>query len=204
MDLTSHYHPEIAASFTKNTADHVMTVVHNDGLYRHLRFAPPRGYTYGFDLVTWPGHLAITGDMGALTFARLEDMTQFFASGGDINPGYWAQKIQDLHGAGVRGVQEFSERRFRQNVVESYRMHVEAHLGEPHLAALKDRIRDDVLFYAHDEHEALSAVQEFDFDGGTFRFDDAWEWDVRDFSHRFLWLCCAIRTGVLQYREAAR
>ncbi|MCX4543831.1 hypothetical protein [Streptomyces sp. NBC_01565] len=52
-------YPKIAARFARETAGHEMTVLHEDGLYRHLRFATPKGY-YAFDLVAWKHKLVIT------------------------------------------------------------------------------------------------------------------------------------------------
>ena len=51
--------------FAKDTATHAMTILRDDGLYRHLRFKRPNTSSYYFDIITWPGYLAITGDMGA-------------------------------------------------------------------------------------------------------------------------------------------
>ncbi|GGJ56127.1 hypothetical protein [Glutamicibacter ardleyensis] len=79
-------------TFNKNLGDHVMTVLHDEGLYRHLRFKNPKNGFYWFDLITWPGNLTITGDMGTYTFARTEDMFTFFT--GQINTGYWAEKLR--------------------------------------------------------------------------------------------------------------
>ena len=70
---------EVHERFKKDTAEHQMTVLRDDGLYRHLRFRKPGTGIYGFDIVTWPGYLAISGDMGASMFTRLEDMIQFSA-----------------------------------------------------------------------------------------------------------------------------
>lgn len=46
--------------------------------HRHLRFAIPGTGFYSFDIVTWPGHLAISGDLESFTFTRLPDMFDFF------------------------------------------------------------------------------------------------------------------------------
>jgi hypothetical protein len=35
--MTSYY-PKEADRFAKDTAEHAMTILHSDGLYRHLRF----------------------------------------------------------------------------------------------------------------------------------------------------------------------
>jgi len=71
---------DTAERFKRDTKDHEMTVLHEDGLYRHLRFRKPAGgYSeYWFDLVTWPGVLVIRGDMETFAFSRTEDMLAFF------------------------------------------------------------------------------------------------------------------------------
>lgn len=93
-----------AERFARDTADHTLTVLHDDGLYRHLRFTSTDNRFYWFELVTWPGRLAFTGGIGAgFVFARLDDMFEFFRTAGmhagdnpnRIHPGYWAEKVID-------------------------------------------------------------------------------------------------------------
>jgi hypothetical protein len=54
---------EAADAFARNVANHIKNVLHDDGLYRHLRFARPDRSASWFDIVTWPGSLAVRGDM---------------------------------------------------------------------------------------------------------------------------------------------
>ena len=79
---------EIRERMLSATADHKLTILHNDGLYRHIRFKNPKSIFYWFDLITWPGVLVFKGDMGCYVFSRLDDMFEFF-TGPTINPGYW-------------------------------------------------------------------------------------------------------------------
>ncbi|MEV7870133.1 hypothetical protein AB0P17_29495 [Streptomyces sp. NPDC088124] len=62
--------PEIAARFARDTARHQLTVLHADGLYRHLRFASRvTGYSeYWFGLITMPYALVFKGDGEAFVF----------------------------------------------------------------------------------------------------------------------------------------
>jgi hypothetical protein len=56
---------DIAERFAKETAEHDMEIVHDDGLYRHLRFrhqGPNYSSWYWFDLITVPGSLIFRGD----------------------------------------------------------------------------------------------------------------------------------------------
>lgn len=115
--------------FLKDAGSHVMTVIRDDGVHRHLRFrkAPPAGSEYWFDLITWPGSLCIDGDMGTYVFRRLPDMFEFFCTDREynekrgrklgINAGYWGEKLQATanHGGHI----EFSKSDFCRRVIET-------------------------------------------------------------------------------------
>src|SRR5436190_22697501 len=109
-----------AERFQSDTRDHEMTVLRDDGLYRHLRFKAPDTSFYWFDLITWPGYLAVVGDFGdGYTFTRVPDMFEFFRAksgwnGGSINPMYWAEKIA----SGRDGVKRYSMDIFRRLIDE--------------------------------------------------------------------------------------
>ena len=64
--------------FLRDVAEHTMTVIREDGVSRHIRFAKPGTSCMHFDLITWPGYLCYTGDMGTYVFQRLTDMFEFF------------------------------------------------------------------------------------------------------------------------------
>lgn len=66
------------AKTTKNRLkDHKLTVLKEDGLYRHYRCNQPGSYINGFDIITWPGSLTYTGGMGTYVFQRIPDMISF-------------------------------------------------------------------------------------------------------------------------------
>jgi len=52
-----------AQQFLRDVASHRMEVLLDSGVYRHLKFrnAPPNSWNAWFELVTWPGSLAIHG-----------------------------------------------------------------------------------------------------------------------------------------------
>ncbi|MBZ6290326.1 hypothetical protein KVH30_01910 [Streptomyces olivaceus] len=92
-------YPEIDARFARDTAAHRMTVLHEEGLYRHLRFeAPERGSVGPFELITWPHNLvAKAGWTFHFDIDATLDMFDLFrrtALTGEINPGYWAEKVR--------------------------------------------------------------------------------------------------------------
>ena len=94
--MTEQTKRTMADRFSNDTSEHELTVKYDDGLYRHIRCRSPKNGFYWFDLITWPGYLAFTGDGTAFTFARLPDMFEFFRGsswGGKPNLGYWAEKV---------------------------------------------------------------------------------------------------------------
>lgn len=102
--------------FLKDVEDHKINVVMDNGLYRHINFSKG-SFCYSFNLVTWPGHLCIEGDMGTYVFSRVPDMFAFFRDEYSeelkINTRYWSEKCE------TKGnIKEFSVDSFRENVQE--------------------------------------------------------------------------------------
>jgi hypothetical protein len=92
-------YPEISARFARDTAKHQMTVLHDDGLYRHLKFMNPEHGSFGaFELITWPYNLVVkTGWTFHFDIDATPDMFDLFrktALKGQINPGYWSEKVR--------------------------------------------------------------------------------------------------------------
>ncbi|MFD4547197.1 hypothetical protein [Streptomyces sp. NPDC058466] len=92
-------YPESAARFARDTASHEMTVLHDDGLYRHLKFMTPgHGSIGSFQLITWPYNLVVkTGWTFHFDVDATPDMFDLFrrtALTGEINPGYWGEKVR--------------------------------------------------------------------------------------------------------------
>lgn len=95
---------QVRTVFEAHTTEHELTVLADRSThpidaapYRHLRLAQPGTIMYHWDIITWPGHLATTGDIAdGYTFARVHDMVGFFSPAPEpyrINPEYWAEKL---------------------------------------------------------------------------------------------------------------
>lgn len=181
--------------FEKDVVTHEVKILHNDGVYRHLSCGIPGSSDKRFGITTWPGHLAITGDMGDFVFARTNDMFGFFRSD-RINPGYWSEKCcsASVFGAGIK---LFSVDKFRRNVIE-YAIDAEDVKTEEELPAnVKGEIQR--LLDAENEHECVAAMNEFSSD--EIEFVDFWECDCEEFTYYYLWCCHAIVWAIAKFDE---
>jgi hypothetical protein len=133
-------HAKAYAAFVEQTKNHQLVVLHEDGLYRHLRIQEPGTRAWSWDITTWPGHLATSGDVAdGYTFSREEDMIRFFSYAGrgddgyyadgapSIDVRYWAEK---LGGGRSTEVKSFDPDHFvqlvRENLEESEALGTEA------------------------------------------------------------------------------
>lgn len=185
--------PTVEERFRADIAQHEMTVLHNDGVYRHLRFKRPDTFMYHFDVVTWPGYLTITGDMDTFTFARLEDMFEFFRSGTGINPGYWGEKVKA--GAYKRYDEDYAHQASVEHLDEW------AEHEEPEAAAYKRQLLQELIAGSEGQGES-------DFRYGLSRIGEPygdwwWEADLHPHTFQFLWCCWAIRHAVTAFAEVA-
>lgn len=185
-------------SFLKDVAAHEMTVMAENEVHRHVRFRKPGTYNMYFDLITWPGHLAYSGDMGCFVFARLPDMFEFFRGKDEgpleINTGYWSEKLEAVNKHG--GAREYSPDLFCE--------HVRRWLDEREASALdREEAEDEVLSAAHDGmHAAYSAAMGFKGTDGM-RFTDFYECNSEEYTYHFVWCCYALAWGIRQF-DAAR
>lgn len=203
--MTESAADEALRRFPKDTAEHQLTIIKSDGLYRHLRCRKPGTGAMGFDVVTWPWYLAYTGDMGEFLFSRLPDMFEFFRARKDattkqrINPGYWAEKCEAAKPDG-KGIQEFSVEKFRENVLDYARSHLGLDDEEELPRDAKEELR--ALLTADDEYECVSAIRDFDSD--KFSFQDFWEHDNTAWTFRYIWCCQALVWAIDKFDEATK
>jgi hypothetical protein len=205
-------------SFERNTREHELTVLRDDGLYRHLRCKAPDTISYYFDVVTWPGYLAIVGDCGDFVFSRIRDMFNFFGAEHGINPDYWAQKLQAPR---PERATEFSHDAFHATLMGWADDQCEDFgygelLPYPSLirGAIEQQIFRDYVYVSprdglwivpsrwekhyssfEEAREALKDLEGIDQ-------DDYLEWgeSFREYDFHFLWCCFAIVWAIEQYR----
>lgn len=200
--------------FVEDVATHQMTVVHDNGLHRHVKFVGTESSWNWFELVTWPGALCIRGDHGTYVFSREQDMFGFFSHGREINPSYWGEKCiaQDRHSpvkSHDAAAFEASVRRYVDEWVESYLD------DDPDAvtvsADLRRRVVDDVLTRSDYGDEAVAAARDFSWTWPTyavdpiheFQFENVWEsLTLESDNLHFLWCLYAIVWGIRVYESA--
>jgi PAS domain-containing protein len=202
--------------FLQDAGSHAMTVIRDDGIHRHLEFRKPRpaGSEYWFQLITYPGELVITGDMGTYVFRRLEDMFEFFRTDRayneergrklGINLGYWAEKLQAMPRDGVK---EFDEERFNSVIRErlvNWMRDKRDRTSKEERRDLWDAVHNEVIHADGKERKEIAA---YDFrhtvrNGLKFSFQDLWESNFERYTFHFVWVCYAIAWGIKTYDES--
>ena len=191
--------------FLKDVSDHAMTVICDIGVNRCIHFAAKKNaWNMHFTLITWPGHLCISGDMGTFVFYRLPDMFEFFRTRHQerlpINPHYWEEKCE-ADDRCMGGTREYDDERFKQCVKQDFDCAFEDSEDENAKARCWSAIKDEVLC-AENEYEAHTKARDFEFEG--FSFQDFWEHNLRSHTYHYIWCCYAIVWGIRQYDNAAK
>ncbi|MDR7193380.1 hypothetical protein [Luteimonas terrae] len=212
--------------FRKGTAEHQMEIVLDSGTHRHLRFSKPGTSCYSFNIVTWPGYLAISGDMGASVFSRLPDMLEFFradqkwqADNPDrlyINTGYWAEKLVANDGSAkvfaADRLEVVLKERFDDFMAEIdlEEIHEGKELADMLWRHLTSQVRgEDVrevieagMEFEPEEYEGYGGAGDPGFEAfKSFRLADFWESasELEEYSFHLVWRMYAIAHAVIAY-----
>ena len=192
--------------FNHDIRDHKLTVLFDQGVYRHLRLCRPGTSCYLFDIITAPGILIYTGDMGGFTFRRLADMFEFFRGDhGSINPSYWSEKVEAADKGS--GIKEFSEDKFNAAVKEHLVGWIKRNASRTNRKErreLWDAGREEVIGADGDPgaYRKQCAANDFSHRVNSqlnFYFQDFWETTVDEYTFRFIWCCRAIVWAINQY-----
>lgn len=199
-------------SFLNDVREHQIAVIRDDGVHRHLRFQNPGTMCMHFDLITWPGYLCYTGDMGTYVFRRLNDMFQFFRTDADsawlkskgltlgINLSYWGEKLEAIDRGD--GYKKWSEDLFRDRLRESFDQWAERALRPSEIESAWQTVEQDVIHEMEygGKETAYRLAMECEINGKR-PFQDFWEVDAEEYSHRFVWCCYALAWGVAKYDQ---
>jgi hypothetical protein len=203
--------------FLENIKNHKLTVLLDNGIYKHLRFKSKDTNSYYFDIVTYPNHLVISGDMGCLVASRIPDMFEFYRTDRNymlkdgrklaINPSYWAEKIV----SGKDDIKEFSINKLKKNVTE----YIDSCLfgedwSENEIDLLKCDILSAIDYTDNNSSDCMfDMIDSFQYykdktpysDNPDFEFTDWWEYHgyCEEFTFHYIWNCYAIAYAVQEY-----
>lgn len=198
-------------SFKKSTARHQLTIVHDDGVHRHLHMGELGTRNWSWDVITWPGHLATSGDVAdGYVFAHQHDMLDLFDTASRhpvvdsfdengrhslierppwFDMDFWAEKV-----CGPARIRQWSPELFDAYVRET--------LFDPDLDATTTDV-DVLLIDAADvranEHEAVCWMDSHDL-----LFTDWVDVTLTALTLDFVRTCYAITATVNAYRKATR
>lgn len=209
-----------SSRFLVDTAFHRLEIIRDDGLYRHLRMKKPGTSCYYFDVITWPGYLTVTGDMGTWTFSRIADMFDFFCPWqGGINTHYWSEKLEA--GAGCARdllAKEYDHDAFCHSLRESLSEYLDdseedesegecCDDDDDALDSYKSCIREiyHELCNAQfsNEHEAFQAVYDADWPEsyGVSAWDICEGLTFKTYTSHFRWILFAITWTISKYQN---
>lgn len=196
---------DIAARFARETATHEMTILHDDGLYRHLRFEGSSDIGHDWwSLTTWPHKLVVNGSVGTYVFSVVptKDMFELIrqSSWGGPNFDYWAEKVV----AAGESVVGFSSELFEQRVAE-YLAKAEPYW--PGVTAAWESVVGGFWtnYDTSTEEGARHAMSEFTFrpegtaTADAFVFRGTGDWDLQAHDWRYMWSCHAAVEGIRRY-----
>lgn len=198
-------------SFLRDVAKHEMTVIHDAGEIRHLRFGRPGDSNMHFNITTVPGYLMFTGGMGAWSFTRLRDMFEFFRGKPEgrlsINRQYWSEKLiaASCSGRFDGGATEYREELFKsalwREALALARRMKESGVSAEHRANMLEELRWVRNAGSNGEHAAHQAAHDFEYCVGryAFGFRDFHDNNLRTYTYRFTWACYAIAWAIRVY-----
>lgn len=208
------------ARFLNDVAKHQMLIKLDHGVYRHVVFRNPENSCMWFELVTYPGRLVYSGDMGCFVFNRLHDMFTFFR--GRVNPskpdalyineGYWHEKLEavDRHdGSEQYAFDLFKEAcesqiaQFLNDEEDSINLYNVLNLdGEPFEDQLREAVQAEVYDYAEEcQGDAYRVANDFTFSvryeteetrplGQTIEFSFSDIWECNSDEYSLRFLWC--------------
>jgi hypothetical protein len=197
--------------FLGEVKNHKLEIFHDGGLNRHIRLMQPGTFNQRFDLITWPGHLCICGDMGTWVFERAPDMFEFFRDSSGkgeslrIDPYYWGGKLQAADCVGRRegGYTEFNADLFEKHIKERYIEHVRENMrGMPvERRELLGEIEDLISFAHSGEGRDATLREATTLNLHGLDFEDIWESysSFEMYRYHFIWCLYAIVWGVQKY-----
>jgi hypothetical protein len=185
--------------------DHQMKIELDQGVHRSILFKRPHSGIYHFRLVTWPGHLAISGDVGDYIFARLPDMFDFFRYAGPeydkddrINRDYWNDKLRSNCVSSER--YQMDDKAYLEAVRSMLNDHIRGMSLSDAKTVVEEAKRDDLFEVPGSHPQACVILYRWRCPvTGRCPFDDFWDYRVTTESFQLVWSMRAIQWGIKRY-----
>lgn len=181
---------ETRVAAEREFAQHQITELSRNGVFRTWRCAKPGTGMYGFMITTIPGSLIVTGDIGELIVSRTYDMLPWArVAANDLN--YFASKTSQNF-----RIREFSHQKFAEWKNDEFsRLRRDAE-DNPGTEAEKyfERFRDGYQDFHSEEYGPDELLREFE---GWYEEPPDWT----DFTNGFLWAVEAVRWFVTHHSE---
>lgn len=187
--------------FLRDVENHSLEILHDQGLYRHLRFNSADVTANYFEIMTWENHLSLTGEAGSFVFSAKKDMFAFFRRGDGgitINPAYCSDKLISID-QNIK-FRHFDPQKFIDQVTLQFILWSDQNndLAEPTIKAVWDEIETKVIAaVAEGQAQAYQAVKNFQHD--AFQFEELLEVNTYTHNAKYLWCLYAICWGIQQY-----
>lgn len=181
---------EVKRRIVGDLKDHIITVRHVDGLYRHWRCQKPGDSNMAFDVITWPGSLCYTGDMGHYLFKRTDDMVAFMR-GSCMSYGYAAEKCISHDGRLKEWREEEFNRVLTERLAESKEVTVIRHRSKrtesvaEHIATIRQEYSNYSLRADAEKAMCESGL----WDGGDMPSCEVWSFHFLWCLHAIKWFC---------------
>lgn len=191
--------------FLESVATHQLTINLDQGVYRDITVAKPDDISMHYIIITRPGYLVITGDMGSFTLSCTNDMFGFFRSEGGyrINPGYWGEKAEAVDTR--KGLKKFSSDKAKQSLkswLGDFVRDIDVNSSDAR-ENIVDATDAILSVDCSDVYAFVEAVRDFDPDiAGGLDLSDFDHAETDSYTYRYLWCCYAIVHAIKLYDEA--
>ena len=196
---------EVELEFSHHVSNHVMGILKDDEVYRHLLFKDSKSDLHTFEIISWPNHLTINSTLGTYTVQEFDvnDVLEMLSK--KTKPFYWGacrhtrfkdnfclslshKKCEEICKSYLDAWFEDVDEMNRQQYPDLY-LNIWSELGPIRNAETREKF--------------VSEASKFNYEGFSFP-KDIMEEDIMNYTHEFLWHCNAIYFGAKFYFKNIR
>lgn len=197
----------------ENLENHKLTVKLDSGDYRHLVVAAPGTNIDRFEIMTFPGGLMCTGDMGSYVFERVPAMSKLVVDHklDDIDLYFWSKKLVSIDK--TVGYLRFNSIKFQAEVddeINEFVSFVEETTREKCEDKEKEAFRSEISRLVSDVGNEFEMYQAYEtinsnevmLQGLPFSVEMPSFSDFLTYNYGFIFCCCAITLAINKYKDS--